>query len=31
MEQQVLVERRNQGTQVAGYPGVKQAQALGRV
>ena len=24
-------ERRKQGTQVAGYPGVKQAQALGRV
>ena len=24
-------QRRKQGTQVAGYPGVKQAQALGRV
>ena len=25
------MKRRKQGTQVAGYPGVKQAQALGRV
>ena len=24
-------QRRKQGTEVAGYPGVKQAQALGRV
>ena len=29
--EQVLAERRNQGTQVAGSPSVKQAQALGRV